>query len=183
MDDIFSWVPVIRFIIFAVVMLLVYFLVFRRYARYLYGNYGYKIDGAPTKLAIVCCAIIPVLSLFGINSFSEIGLDWAILNPEPGDVMGMVLMMVALATPGVVISTLVCLARTRRPLIALLNVPLLYVFAALMGYFIVFYIVLLIIGLIAGGLLAGVAAGPAGGVYYETHTVYEHEDPSIYRNY
>lgn len=160
MGSFFSqWWPVFAFAGFAIVVLLVYSLAFKPYARSLYGNYGYKINGIPTKLAVACCASIHVLSLFGVDSFSEIGVNLPILNPAQGDTMGGIIMMIALATPGVALATLWCLVKTRRLFLTLANIPLLYVFAALMGYGIVFYVCLMIVGGIGGGMLKGVAAG------------------------
>ena len=140
---------IIRLLIFFAVAFLAYFLGLRRYERYLFREYGYKLTGVPTIIAMVCFMLVSAASLFGI--------DTPMFDGSP--FIDQILFGLLIGAPGILIATVMCYVKTRRPVLALVNIPLLYVYCFLAGYTVVFVVMLFFLGRVGGSMARSAASG------------------------
>ncbi len=143
------WWHIIRLLIFFVVAFIAYVFGLRNYEKYLYREYGYKLTGFPTIIAMLCFMAASASSLFGID------------NPmfDGSSIPDQLRFALLIGAPGIGLATIICFIKTRNLVITLLNIPLLYVYSFLAGYTFVFFFMLIFTGAIGGGMLKGIAAG------------------------
>jgi hypothetical protein len=135
---------VVRLVLFLAIAIIVYFFVLRCYEKWLYRQYGYKLTGIPVILTMFAYAAVSGSSLFGID------------NPMFGAGQGVadqIRFALMVGAPGIGLTTIWCLIKTKNILMALLHIPLLYFYTFIFGYSIVFVIVLLFLGLATKNLL------------------------------
>lgn len=149
-------------------LVVLYFVIGRKYRGWLIGRYGYDFLGIPTFIAIAGPVINTLMAWFGIdigarfrlmrNRFAvmEVFRDAAISGEMPDDAtldatlghlvqanpvvvaaepttMSIVMGLLLFATPGVIIATVWCLIKTKNILLALLNIPLIYLISVVAG--------------------------------------------------
>jgi hypothetical protein len=127
-------------------LVICYFLFGKRYRYHLINKYNYDFIGIPTFIAIAGPVIHtlrewvtpsdqyrnPENYRFDSYEAYQEALNAGLITPDPGT-LEIITQLLLFATPGVIIATIVCLAKTRNLGIAVLNIPLIYLIAVAGG--------------------------------------------------
>lgn len=127
--------------------ILLYFVAFRPYSRFLYDRYDYRLVGWPALIAMG-------VYFLTVASPETVGLERDIVS-GPDDDMVKVGRILLWGIPGMALITIHCLVKTRNLLIAVINIPIMYVVTFLCGYLFALVLFAVVAFTLAKGAFAG----------------------------